>query len=156
MTAGAGYIYYSLTGPDTEEFYLSLGLDVPLSPSITVYRDVSQFRGWYINLGLSHSFALPKNISLDLSGSAGYYYSTDDNFVSYNDQLVATTNRYKALHNGLLSAGLAIPLDKHFTLTPSLSYSFPLSNKADNLLKATSRSNRSDFLFGGITLSLAF
>jgi hypothetical protein len=95
-------------------------------------------------------------MSLDLSGSIGYYYSTDDEFVEYNDRLVATTNKYRALHDGVLSAALAIPMGKYFTLTPSLSYSFPLSGDADNLLKATSFSGDSDFFYGGVTLSLAF
>jgi uncharacterized protein (TIGR02001 family) len=156
VNLGAGFIYYSLNGPDTEEIYGSVGLNVLLSPTITVYKDIAEFNGWYIKLGISHSFALPKDISLDLSGGIGYYYSTDDEFVEFNDQLVVTTNRYKALHDGVLSAGLAIPLNKHLTLTPSLTYSFPLSGDADNLLTATSFSGRSDFLYGGITLTLAF
>lgn len=156
VSAGVGYIYYSLRGADTQEVYLKAGLKVPLSPTITVYKDIAEFNGWYINLGLSHSFALPENISLDLSGGVGYYYSTDNAFVRYNNQLVATTERYRTMHDGVLKAGLTIPLNKHLSLKPSLTYSFPLSDNADNLLTATSFSGRSDFLYGGITLSLGF
>ena len=155
VTLGAGVIYYSLTGVDTQEIYVRFGLDIPLSPSITAYRDIAEFNGWYFNLGVSYSFALPKNISFGLSGSIGYYYSTDDAFVTINDQLVATTDRYNALHDGLLSANLTIPFGKFVTVTPSISYSFPLSDDADNLLKAASFSGHSDFVYGGITLSFA-
>ena len=53
----AGYIYYALDGiDDSKEFYLSAGVDVLPAPTLTVYREVSTLQGWYINLGLSHSF----------------------------------------------------------------------------------------------------
>ena len=156
MAVGVGFIYYSLNGPDTDEVYLSVGADIPLAPTLTVYKDIAEFNGWYVNLGVSHSFELPWKISLDLSGSMGYYYSTDDTFVEINERLIATTNKYKALHDGVLSAGLTIPLGRYLSLVPSVSYIFPLSDDADNLLTSTSFSNDSDHLYGGIILSLAF
>ena len=154
---GVGYIYYGLDGiDDSEELYLSVGLDVLLAPTLTIYREISHLPGWYLNLGISYSFELPKDISLDLSGSIGYYYSDDDAFVEIDDRLNATTNKYQALHDGMLSAGLTIPLGKYMSITPSVSYTFPLSDDADNLLTSSSFSNDSDFLYGGVTLSIAF
>lgn len=42
---------------DTTEVYAGLSLDVPASPSITVYRDVDETRdGAYISVGVGHSF----------------------------------------------------------------------------------------------------
>ena len=152
VSMGVGYIYYALDNAnDTKEVYLSAGLDVLLSPTLTIYRDISEFPGWYLNLGISHSFQLPHDISLDLSGSVGYYYSDDDDFVE-----VGTTKKYKNLHDGLISAGLTIPVGKYITVSPAVSYSFPLSSKADDLLKDASYSNDSSFLYGGVTLSIAF
>ena len=115
FSVGGGFIYYALTGADTKELYLRVGFDVPLSPSITVYKDIAEYNGYYVNMGVSHSFALPRDMSLDLSGGIGYYYSTDDEFVEFNDQLAATTNKYRSIHDGVLSASLVIPLDKYFT-----------------------------------------
>ena len=61
---GVGYIYYGLDGvDDSQEVYLSLGLDTLLSPSLTVYREVAHYQAWYISLGISHSFELPKDIT---------------------------------------------------------------------------------------------
>jgi hypothetical protein len=152
VSMGVGYIYYALdSASDTEEVYLSAGLDVLLSPTLTIYRDINEFPGWYLNLGISHSFPLPHDITLDLAGSVGYYYSDDDDFVE-----VGTTKKYRNLHNGLISAGLTIPVDKYITVSPVVSYSFPLSSKADDLLEETSYSNDSSCLFGGVTLSMAF
>ncbi|MGW8325565.1 MAG: hypothetical protein ACWGNI_07635, partial [Desulfobacterales bacterium] len=141
---------------DSQEIYLSLGLDTLLSPSLTVYREVAHYQGWYISLGVSHSFELPKEITLDLGGSIGYYASDNDDFVEIDDNGNATTDKYNALHNGLVSVGLTIPVGKYFSVVPMIAYSFPLSNEADNLIKSTSFSDKSDFFYGGVTASLSF
>ena len=154
---GAGYIYYGLDGvDDSQEIYLSLGLDTLLSPTLTVYREIAHLPSWYISLGISHSFELPKEITLDLGGSIGYYASDDDDFVEIDDNGNATTDKYNALHNGLVTVGLTIPVGKYFSVVPMVAYSFPLSNEADNLIKSTSFSDKSDFFCGGVTASLSF
>ena len=154
---GVGYIYYGLDGvDDSEEVYLSVGMDILLSPTLTIYREIAHLPGWYLNLGISHSFDLPKGMSLDLAGTVGYYCSDDDDFVEIDDNLNATTEKYQNFHDGLISAGLTIPIAEYFTFSPMISYSFPLSDEADNLLTSSSFSNDSDFIFGGATLSIAF
>ena len=56
----AGYIYYALDGvDDSKEVYLSAGVDTLLNPTLTAYREIGTLQGWYINLGLGHSFELP-------------------------------------------------------------------------------------------------
>jgi len=153
----AGFIYYALDGlDDSKEFYLSLGLDTILAPTVTVYREISKLQGWYVNLGLSHSFELPYDMTLDLAGTFAYYYSNNDNMVEYNSDLSATGERFSGLHDGLLSVGLNIPFWKYFTVTPSIAYAFPLSHQADNELQALSIDEKANHLFGGVTLSMAF
>jgi hypothetical protein len=49
-----------------------------------------------------------------------------------------------------------VPLGKYLVLNPLVAYSFALSNKADNLLTSTSYSDKSDFLYGGVNLTLSF
>ena len=157
VSMGVGYIYYALDATDdSQEIYLSLGLDTLLSPSLTVYREIAHTPAWYLSFGISHSFELPKEITLDLAGSVGYYASDDDAFVEIDDNGNATTNKYNALHNGLISVGLTIPVGKYFSVVPMLAYSFPLSNDAENLIKSASLSDKSDFLFGGVTASISF
>lgn len=154
---GVGYIYYALdSAEDTQEFYLSVGGDVLLAPTLTIYRDVDEFHGWYFNLGISHSFDLPHEITLDLAGSVAYYISDNDSIVDYDHNLNATTSRFKNFQDGLVSVGLTIPFLKYFTATPMIAYSFPLGNAADKMLKATSLSNSAAHFFGGVTLSIAF
>jgi hypothetical protein len=157
VNLGVGYIYYGLEGvDDSQEIYLSVGLDTLLSPTLTVYREIAHLPSWYISLGISHSIELVKKITLDLAGSVGYYYSEDDDFVEVDDALNPTTNKYRDFHNGLVSVGLTIPVAKYFTIKPLIAYSFPLTNEADNLIKSTSFSHDSDFVYGGVTASISF
>lgn len=153
----AGFIYYALDGlDDSKEFYLSAGVDTILAPTLTVYREVSKLAGWYINLGVSHSFELPHEMSLDLGATFAYYKSDNDNMVDYNDNNLPTDDRFSGLHDGSLSVGLAIPFYKYFTVTPAIAWTFPLSSSASNELSALSLDGRSNHLLGGVTLSMAF
>ncbi len=143
---GAGYIYYGLDGAkDSQELYATVSLDVPLAPSLTVYKEITGVQGWYANLGISHSVPLAGDISLDLSASAGYYDDEAD---------------YSEFHDGLIGASVTLPIAKNVSLTPSLSYSFPLSGKAGDRLEADNEgviSDREDsFVFGGLSLELSF
>lgn len=154
---GVGYIYYGLDGvDDSREFYVSTGLDVLLSPTLTVYREVAHIPSWYLNFGVSHSFELPKGMALDLAGSVGYYSSDDDDFVKVDSSFNPTTDKYSSLHDGLISASLTVPFGKYCSMSPMIAYSFPLTDDSDNLITSASFSNDSAFLFGGVTLSISF
>lgn len=153
VNLGVGYIYYALDGiDDSQELYASFGLDVLLSPTLTVYREIAHLPAWYLNLSLSHSFDLPRDITLDLGASAGYYFSDDDDFSEAGNP----NEKYRSLHDGLLSVGLTIPVGKYMTCAPMVAYSFPLSGKADDLLTEASFSNDSNYFYGGVTFSLTF
>jgi hypothetical protein len=152
-----GYIYYAFEGAeDSQEFFLRAAGNFLLSPTLTVYREIANYPGWYFNLGIGHSFNLTKEITLDLGASIGYQISDTDKIVAYNDALLPTNNKYQALHDGLISVGLTVPFGKYFTFKPMLAYSLALSDDAKNRIKGTSLSNESNFFFGGITLSATF
>ncbi|MEN8141938.1 MAG: TorF family putative porin [Thermodesulfobacteriota bacterium] len=139
---GLGYIFYGLDGDDSQELYASAGLDVLLAPTLTVYRDFDAFDGWYATLGISHSIALADDLTLDLGAQAGYY-SLDD--VDYDE-----------LHDGLLSVSLTYGFAEYFSLTPEIHYSFPLTSESEADIEAVSVSGDSDYLYGGLTLGMAF
>jgi hypothetical protein len=162
---GVGYIYYALDGAsDPEEIYGSVcAAAIPLAPTLTVYRDITEFIGWYLNLGISHSLEFKNGMTLDMGGSVGYYYSDDDAFVEVEKvggAWVNTTDKYRAFHDAQLSVSLTIPLDKYFSLTPMIAYSFPLSGDSDDLITSYNQglgySSDSDYFFGGVTLSMSF
>ena len=160
-----GYIYYALGGTppvgsqdlnasslDSQEVFASATLDTILSPTLSIYREIAHAPAWYVNFGISHSQPIVDKITLDLGASAGYYYSDNNGMVEANDP----DTKYRALHNGLVSAGFTIPFGEYFSVKPMIAYSFPLSSKADDYIKATSISDNSSFVYGGVTLSMAF
>jgi hypothetical protein len=57
---------------NTAEIYGKLGLDVPLSPELSVYYDVSKVNGAYIEGALSYSLGASDNFSVDLGALAGF------------------------------------------------------------------------------------
>jgi len=133
----AGYIYYDLDGADdTQEIYVGLSYDILLSPSITVYKDIANIPGYYVNLGISHSFPITDKYALDLGASAGYY--------NYSDK------DYSALHDGLLSASITFPVNDYLSITPEVYYSFPLSNDAEDI------EGLDNEFYGGLSASFAF
>ncbi len=144
VAVGVGYIYYALDAvPDSQEIYLSLGADVPLSPTFTVYREMAYDPGWYMNLGISYSHELTESgISLDLAGSVGYL-DPDGGAGGY-------------FNEALISLGFTIPFCEYFSVSPMVAYTVYLSGKAYDTLKANPFDNKAEHIYGGVSLSVAF
>lgn len=149
----AGYIYYALDGvDDTQEFFLSAGLNTVLKPTLTVYRDTDYFPDWYATLAVSHSFPVQGDITLDLAGQVSYLAADEATTYAETDG-----SKYSNFHDGVVSVGLTVPLNKYFTLLPKLSYTFPLSSEAKDLMRSSSKSgNDDDFIYGGLAVSMSF
>jgi hypothetical protein len=131
-----GYIYYDLEGDDSQEIYAGLSYDILLSPALTVYRDFDNFKGYYVNMGIGHSFSITDKYALDLGVSAGYY--------NYDD------TSYSALHDGMLSASMTFPVNEYLSVTPEVYYSFPLSDDAEDIEGIDNN------FYGGLSASFAF
>ena len=119
-----GYIYYGTEyAQQTQELYASATYDVISHPTISVYRDIDAFPGWYVNLSFSQSLPVVKmpsgDMTVDLGASFGYY-NIGGNGVS----------TYSALHDGMLKVGLTIPVAKNIVIQPMTQYWYPLSSKA--------------------------
>jgi hypothetical protein len=143
---GAGYILYSVEGlKDSQEFYAKASVNTLLTPTLTVYKETTGLQGWYAKLGVGHTLELTKDVKLALGASAGYL---DDE------------NDYNALHDGVVSATLSVPVATYITVSPQLYYSFPLSSKAKDFLKNYNSGaidkNKADFVYGGIAVDFAF
>jgi hypothetical protein len=127
-----GYIYYNTKYMDeTQEFYGSVSWDVFAKPTLSIYRDVASYPGWYINLSLAQSFKIYKEVSLDLGAGVSYALGTGSFWDTYQASTGAYTgSKYSAFHSGMLSAGLTIPVTKKFSVQPMLAWWFPLSSDA--------------------------
>jgi hypothetical protein len=152
---GVGYIYYALDGfDDSQEVYVTATLKTLLSPSLTIYRDYDFYPGWYISAGISHSFPVTEKLSLDVGAKVGYYDIDDE--ASYADP-DDPNDAYSGLHDGQISASMTFPLGDYFSVTPSIAYSFALSDDAEDLIEGLSVDGKdSDFVYGGVTLSMSF
>jgi hypothetical protein len=103
-------------------------------------------------------------ISLKLAASAGYLLSTDaDTYPKFDGNALATTDKFSNFHDGSLSASLPIKVTEQITVTPTLSYIFPLSGEAKDEMKglglqgtAAPAERASSFLAGGVSVGFSF
>jgi hypothetical protein len=132
LSLSGGYIYYGTKyTAETEEVFASISYDIFLKPTLTVYRDITAYPGTYLNLALSHSLKIYREITLDLGASAGYFAGDSGYWETYESSTGAYTGeKYQAFHDGMVSAGFTIPMGKHFAFQPVVQHWFPLSDKA--------------------------
>jgi hypothetical protein len=148
LTLGA--IQYTFPHTDfepTAEIYGSAGLDMLLSPTVSIYYDIDEVNGLYGTFGVSHSVPLGEVVkgispSLDLSGSIGYGSS------NYNEGYFGVHS--SGLVDLLMTATLSVPIDEHLSVGPFVSFSQVLDS---DLRDAVDKDNATLF---GATLSLAF
>ncbi len=149
-----GYIYYALDGTDdSQEIFLSAGIDTLLNPTITIYREIWHAPSWYVTLDISHSIPVTGDLNLDLGAEVSYLYSDDEGaYYKPSDP----NKELRDFHSCLLSASTTIPVAKHITITPEMHYSFALGSDSSDLIKERSIDGNDDnFFYGGITVSLA-
>lgn len=172
VSASAGYIYYGLAaaapgGPDlldSQEIFVSLGLGTILSPTLTVYKEVDHYHQWYATLGISHTFALHEKVGLKLAAQASYLKSDDETtYAEYDSDSLATTDKFNNFHDGVVSLSLPVAVTGNLTITPTVSYVFPLSDDAKYEMRARGLQGAavpsdkdSSYLYGGVALSLTF
>jgi len=139
-----GWIYYDTDAGEDEEVFVIRGLDTLLAPEVSGWRGIEHGESWYINLSLSHSFPLnEQGVTFDVGGW-GSYYDIDD-------------AHYHEFHDGTVWAGFTVPLNEWASVSPSINYTFPLTSDAEDFLEdASFDGDDSDFVYGGVTLNVAF
>ncbi|MBN1796896.1 MAG: hypothetical protein JW804_09510 [Sedimentisphaerales bacterium] len=152
-----GVIYYDFpgTGPaggfvsDTTEIYWGLSFDTLLSPTITVYHDIDEAEGTYVNLGFSHGYKEffkigDTPVGLDIGAGIGWGSGSYNKYYWGTDQSKMQD----------LSFSVALPVEiAGFTITPSFNYVTLLS---DDIRDTDAYSTDSDYFFTGISISKTF
>jgi hypothetical protein len=155
---------------DQQEVWLTAGLNVLLSPTLKAYYMFGDSfdKRLYFNLGISHSFKLTKIVSLKLKATAGYMVGMADPEllrVSRNridSQGNVLPERFNHFLDGIMTVSLPVKVTERITVTPSVSYSVPLSDDARYYIKANGMTDEpfsernSSFLYGGINFSYSF
>jgi hypothetical protein len=148
-----GLINYQFPGaPETTEFYWGLGLDVPLSPSVTVYHDIDAVDGTYVSVGLGHSIEsilgddAGLDVGMDLGASLGWGNS------AYNTAYWGATVTTGELNDLALSMGFPVEICG-VSVTPSLSYVVLVGD----LVRASNAfSMDKDYFFAGVSAAKGF
>jgi hypothetical protein len=181
VNAGVGYIYYGLGAAnagavkpvDSQEVYVTVGLNTLLSPTLTAYKEIDHYHQYYFLLGVSHTVEFNKTVSLKVGASASYLLSdyadatqyninaSSGGYPKFNDSYQATNDKFSNFHDGVVTVSLPINLVKYITVAPTVSYSFPLSGDANNEIKARGKKanpadNDSSFIYGGLTFDISF
>ncbi len=144
------YVFPNTAVDDTTEVYAGLSFDLPLGPSITVYRDVDDVKGTYISLGVGHSIekiaelAPDTPVGMDISASLGWASSAYNKFYWGTDQSKMND----------LAFSVSFPMEiAGWTVAPSLNY---VTLVSDDIRDTDTYGTGSDFFFAGIGLSKSF
>jgi hypothetical protein len=156
LALGLGFANYTfphqreIGAADTTEIFGKVGLNIPLSPSLTAFVDESNAEGSaYVSLDLGQSFDLWKQddaaVALRLAGHLGY---SNQKFCRayYGD-----THLDSRFHDWLLSAALPITMTKGVTLTPAYTYTSLMTNELRQIVSDAGRHPEA----GIFTLSLS-
>lgn len=154
---------------DDQEFSVSLGLNTILSPNLKVARSFDSTQIWYMLLGLSHTFELNKVVGLTISASGSYLISQDDNRLKINSDGTdrkadgSRNDRYNNFHDAVVSLNLPIKPTSYLTITPQISYIFPMGDDAKYDMGFRSMQQdtifvdrQSAYLVGGVAVALSF
>jgi hypothetical protein len=180
---GAGYIYYGLAAlnkdapdrADAQEIFATVSLNTILSPTLAVYKEIDHYRNWYFLFGVSHAFEFNKMVSLKLAASVSYLLGTYADATLFNAGAgyggypkfdgngLATNDKFSNFHDGSVTVSLPIKATGYITITPTISYVFPLSDDAKNEMKgqglkgvASPADRNSSFIVGGLMAGFAF
>ncbi len=145
-----GAIYYDFPNTDfaaTTEVYAGVGLDVPLSPTLTVYRDVDEVDGFYVTLDVSHSFEnvviFSETAGMGIDLGAQIAWGDDD----YNDGYFGAGSGFNAV---TLTAGLPIAIGDHLSITPGVNYTYLIDSEIRDAVE-----DENNF-WAGVGVGLAF
>jgi hypothetical protein len=140
MELTGGYIYYGTKyTAETEEFYASVAYNTFAKPTLTIYQDITSYPGTYVNLSLSQSWKIYKEITLDLGASASYFWGWSGYWKTFDSSTGAYTgDKYRALHSGMALAGFTIPIAKNLAVQPVVQYWVPLSDRAKRMVDGNS------------------
>jgi len=146
-----GVIHYSFpnTGFDpTTEIYSSVGMDLVVTPSFTVYQDVDQADGTYCTLAVGKTFENfwePSDsigLSADLSAAASFGSDKYNEFYFGRNEFAFT--------DALFSASLPLAIGKYFSITPMVNYTMLIDGGIRNEME-----NDDNFFYGAsLALSL--
>lgn len=141
LSYSLGFINYDFpasSADDTWELYWGFGLDVPASPSVTVYHDVDEVDGTYVSFGIGHSIENLNDLGfgVDLGASIGWGSS------NYNKVYWGPSK--SELNDLVLSAAMPFEI-AGIAVTPSVNY---ITLMGDEIRSPNAYGNNDMWVFG--------
>ena len=101
---------------------------------------------------------LSEKLSLELCASAAYLSGNDaDEYPEVDGSGLETGREYENFHDGTVTADLPYTAADRITITPTLSYTFPLCRDARHEMKYFSMTGKDDtFVHGGVVFARRF
>ena len=182
VNAGVAYAYFGnaafwnsdVTGAgpdmkDDQEVSLTLGLNTILAPKLKVGRSFDSTQIWYMSLGVSHTFPINEYLGLTLAATGSYLISQDENRLKINGNGTdrkpdgSLNDRYNNFHDAVISLSLPVKPTEYLTITPQLSYIFPMVDDAkyDMMFRSMQcdtvfADRQNSYLVGGMSATLSF
>lgn len=156
----AGVVQYVLkTASNTREIYATVGLNVPLSPTLSVFYDFDEVDDLYVQAGSSHSLALAEKLTLDLGATVGFGGKDyNDYYFSYQPPVCKTGEAISAdraaFNDATLSAGLTYAFSETLSLAVNVYYTALLDSDIRDAAQATFGDKNK--MYGGVTLTRSF
>ncbi len=160
----AGLTIYDFPNSDaarTTELSLGVAANVPLSPSLTIYRDLDEIEGTYWEAGIHHAVSLRPGTDLELSaglglGSEGYV----EGYFGPATALPGVPEVPGGAHmtDYHLTAGLPFHPIPLLTVTPRVTYS-TLTGDVKDIVDGSGEAayhGESDVFFWGVNAALSF
>lgn len=154
VNLGVGYIEYTFPGTGlerTSEVYASVGLDVILAPSLTVYWDFDEIEGFYANFSIGHTFELTESLGLSLGASLGW---GDKNY--FEGYFGAWADPESSLADYSFSASLDYAVNDNFSISFILAYSDFVETDVAEAAEAGYYNDDEASIYGGVSFSYSF
>jgi len=151
MNFSVGGIFYQFPGlhdVDTVEVYGAVGLDVPSSPTLTVYQDLDEHDGTYMVLSFGHTFedvwkpSSAVRMGVDVGMSFGYGTRKHNLFYYGADA--------SGWADATVTLGLPFAIGEHVTVTPAVHHSWILSDGLSDALGEDSA------FWAGVSVAVTF
>ena len=144
----AGYVYYDFPTANngTGELFVGLSFDTILAPSVTLYYDIDEVNGFFLDFGISHGVELSEGYVLELGANLGLMDDDQSEFYLGKEG--------SNFSNITLSAALPIALNDTFTLTPAVYFNSLVTGGNAEAVGVSGSDEES--VFASLSLSASF
>lgn len=156
ITLNVGTIYYVLDGVDDSwELFGGLATDINyFTLAVTAYREASHYPGWWLQVGLGRSLAMPfADATLNLGHDVIFQFSEDN--AAYPDP-DDPDQAFEGPLAGHLYVSMDFPVHKYITLSPKVGFWYALGGDATGVIRGLSWDGEQNHIYGGLNLAFAF